>query len=605
MALRAYNQADLEVHFPATRSAEDKTRFEIALACTGGTSTGAYIAGVLDFILEALECWGEARDAGQAPDHDVRLTTLVGTSAGGLGVSLAALMSVRRFPHVYDPQIWAQIGDGRPQEKDRNPLWRAWVKEISLDKLLAHPDDAEAGEPSLFYAAPRDVRDTVFKLVAEAPFASGRDWLADPLDLRVVVGDLRGVPYALDFNNLAPTTNVNQRLHMHRDHVAFAVQTDVAGGRRFGKADAPDAHLLKAGEFDQGPAWALFGETAVASAAIPLVFRTVRIAQDPRAYDWRAACWDEALGRAIVDLPAWRERPTPDFSFTATDGGLFDDAPFDLARRRLAGERGRNPRAPLEACRAVVLVDPLVDETAGVPGDPGAERESDGKPVTPRTRLGRLLSALVFAPISQARLSTFDLALIKDEDSRSRFMIAPSRCSPNNPKEGWGPGLSLMTSPMKAVLGFADEAYREHDFLLGRRNAQAFLRRHFHLPKGHALFHGRTGWTAREEREDEYPIIPLRGTADVECSNDPEWSWQALDKGDIDRLTTAFGKRADGLRKNLLKTLGANWLLRTGFAAYWKLFGGRKAVEKMFRDALTTARDGLNPADRRRSDRGY
>ncbi len=38
--------------------------------------------------------------------------------------------------------------------------------------------------------------------------------------------------------------------------------------------------------------------------------------------------------------------------------------------------------------------------------------------------------------------------------------------------------------------GFLAEAFRRHDFYLGRRNCQAFLRWHFALPETNRLFDG-------------------------------------------------------------------------------------------------------------------
>ena len=40
--------------------------FEIALVLGGTVSSGAYTAGVLDFLVEALDAWVKLRDAGGA-----------------------------------------------------------------------------------------------------------------------------------------------------------------------------------------------------------------------------------------------------------------------------------------------------------------------------------------------------------------------------------------------------------------------------------------------------------------------------------------------------------------------------------------------------------
>ena len=59
-----------------------------------------------------------------------------------------------------------------------------------------------------------------------------------------------------------------------------------------------------------------------------------------------------------------------------------------------------------------------------------------------------------------------------------------SRCSTAREHEG-------SPSPAGALGGFSgflDHSFRRHDYLLGKRNAQAFLRWHLHLPESNPLF---------------------------------------------------------------------------------------------------------------------
>jgi len=42
--------------------------FEFALVLGGTVSAGAYTAGAVDFLIEALDCWTTARDKHDAPD---------------------------------------------------------------------------------------------------------------------------------------------------------------------------------------------------------------------------------------------------------------------------------------------------------------------------------------------------------------------------------------------------------------------------------------------------------------------------------------------------------------------------------------------------------
>src|SRR5262249_30863752 len=72
--------------------AEAKT-FEIGLVMAGAISAGAYRAGVMDFLLQALDEWEKAKAEGDAPPHQVKLKVMTGASAGAMtaAITTAAL----------------------------------------------------------------------------------------------------------------------------------------------------------------------------------------------------------------------------------------------------------------------------------------------------------------------------------------------------------------------------------------------------------------------------------------------------------------------------------------------------------------------------------
>lgn len=611
--VQPYSEALLKQHFPSKRDPIPGV-FEVAIACCGGTSTGPYVAGVLDFIWEAFEEWRAAAAKGQAPAHQVRIRNLVGASAGGLSLGLAALATLKAFPHVYDDALWARYAPGEPQPKSSNPHYLAWVEEITLDRLLSHPEEIETGQIYLFHSTPTEICDTVLQLVDQAPTAHGHDFVHDPLELRATIGNLQGVPYALNFNSFGGGAQVvTQWLEMHRDNIAFGVRTHEVGG----VADdtigpAPDAHDLSLQTFPPPgpppPERILFREAMVATSAIPLIFAVTEVPQSPIVYQWRSAYWDRARNVAVVDQPVWPPGlPKDPVNYAATDGGLFDNRPFNLAHQRLAGVRGENPQSADEACRAVIMVDPLADDREPPPANPTASQVFD------------VVRRLVLSPVLQDRLDTLDLAQIKDETIFSRFMIAPCRESPLDANVNWRPSKSLLSAPLDAFLGFCAKPYREHDFLLGRRNAQQFLRQHFALPEGHRLFAGTSGWSQADVIVDAHgarfrPLVPLRGRAADEQPL-PAWNWSALKDSDIDRYVGLAGKRAEAIYRNLKSgALGqaggfAGVLLNGYLSIGWPFARGQ--ILKTFRQALISARAGLDPTakDRRAgelwSDRSY
>src|SRR5579883_2253275 len=86
--------------------------FHIALNMAGAVSAGAYTAGVLDFLVEALDEWYEAKESQRAahgddiqwwtiPAHDVRLDVMSGASAGGMCAAIGAVALQEDFDHVH------------------------------------------------------------------------------------------------------------------------------------------------------------------------------------------------------------------------------------------------------------------------------------------------------------------------------------------------------------------------------------------------------------------------------------------------------------------------------------------------------------------------
>src|SRR5262249_10351884 len=141
--------------------------------------------------------------------------------------------------------------------------------------------------------------------------------------------------------------------------------------------------------------------------------------------------------------------------------------------RQLAGDSFRNKRGGADADRAVIMVDPFPD-----PIDLTT-------PYAPSVELASVAKHIVSAYMQQARFKPEELALAAQPDIFSRYMIAPVA--------GHAASERVKRSPMASAAlggfgGFLSEAFRHHDFQLGRRNCQRFLQRHFALYPENPLF---------------------------------------------------------------------------------------------------------------------
>ena len=111
-----------------------KPTFEFGLVMAGAISAGAYTAGVVDFLIEALDAWEEARRLPdyRGPQHRALLKVMSGASAGGMTSAIAgvALQSVVQPVRNVDA----------PPPAGYNRLYDAWVRRIDVSYLLQTGD---------------------------------------------------------------------------------------------------------------------------------------------------------------------------------------------------------------------------------------------------------------------------------------------------------------------------------------------------------------------------------------------------------------------------------------------------------------------------------
>src|ERR1700744_372093 len=65
-------------------SATDQDTFYVGLCMAGAVSAGAYTAGVMDYLMEALSEWEKRRGQQGVPSHLVQIPVMGGASAGGM-----------------------------------------------------------------------------------------------------------------------------------------------------------------------------------------------------------------------------------------------------------------------------------------------------------------------------------------------------------------------------------------------------------------------------------------------------------------------------------------------------------------------------------------
>ncbi len=522
--------------------ATERPCFEFGLVLAGAVSAGAYTAGVLDFLIEALDRWTAAKAAPGyvGPSHDVMLRVLTGASAGAMTSAIAAVALQSEITPVADVD--------HPPEGRRNRFYNSWVRRVDATALLRDEDIRTSGKVmSALDCSELDriASDALKTDIAPAP----RAYVADPLAVFLTVANLRGVPYSFDL--LGADRPESYGMLNHADHMRFAVTRSgqtIPAARQLDPAAAPDGE------------WPVLAQSALASGAFPIGLRSRVLSRPYGDFDDRFSV-----------PPFWPSpRPAEPYEFLCVDGGLMNNEPLELARRYLA-EGARNPREGVLANRAVVMVDPFPNHTGFVAD------------FVPDDRIAPVVSSMFASLVHQARFKPEELELANDPDVYSRFLISPSRVDANN--------RNVEPAMASAILGgfggFLAERFRRHDFQLGRRNCQNFLRRHFCLPESNPLFHG---WTDPASRAQFYlrdaagqterftdsdptpllPIIPLVAGVEREI---PQYAPPRASDVDLDtlvalaeaRLKTVGASLIDNELKPLIGGSVMRWVARLGF----------------------------------------
>ncbi|MFH6782730.1 MULTISPECIES: patatin-like phospholipase family protein [Methylobacterium] len=530
--------------------------FEIGLALAGAISAGAYTAGVIDFLMQALQSWEDARGKG-APAHEVKIRTIAGASAGAITGALGVVAMARglRPQPLSDAEM--RVAQDAPRDRIQRircvlpSLYETWVIRPTMVAgsdsgnmdLLGNDDLAVPGPThdagshahppgvvqSILNAALLDeiktkalefpgydakyLSETINTTNNQIPGGQISDkniqFLSEEMHVFMTVTNLRGIPFTVNFGN------AQYDMMTHGDRLHYKIRG--VGSHSWPKTSwlatdkciTLDAHTLPKTADDQIPdTWQSYGNTAIASAAFPGGLAPRPIDTPFGQYEDRnyPLPWTtqkiEAKFPKNIDLQS-------NYKFLSVDGGVVNNSPFDFVEYSLWGwesEREEKRKTGADADRAVIMVAPFPDPPAFLgEGQPPAE-------------VVAVLRALFPTLINQARFRASELGAAMDPRDRSRFLVSPRRSV-----EGQEPArFPIACGLLGGFGGFLHEEFRAHDFQLGRRNCQRFLETTFGLPSkegppraGAGNGPNRTADSSGSETAADvaFKIVPLVGEA--------------------------------------------------------------------------------------------
>ena len=326
--------------------------FKIAVNMAGAVSAGAYTAGVLDFLMEALEEWQKAKDAfrryianhtatsdfaAPVPLHDVSIEAFSGASAGGMCAAIASVMVQGSFDHINDAAA----------TNTNNTFYEAWVNQIDISKLLS-VEDLKSGRP-LVSLLDSTIVDTIARSALNPGIPSPQPYISKSLTLFLTLTNVRGVPYQMYAD---PSPTLNEFI------TYYATRCDSKPSNR---AERQAVH-------SQNRFWSTkvgcMGFAAKRSESYRCIYlflaprKLIRDLIDYGVPNWMPICGPPPSPSISSDLPT---APTVSIATLNIDGGVTDNDPFDLAHDFLASQNpkavnGTNPRGPLDANCAVISV---------------------------------------------------------------------------------------------------------------------------------------------------------------------------------------------------------------------------------------------------------
>lgn len=442
-------------------SGESSPTLDIGIVLGGAVSAGAYTAGVLDFLFEALETWEKAKEEdkgkGKTPGHNIKINVVSGGSAGGMIAAISAL-ELRGSPHK--PPVKKNGKNGKKEwTESTSRFYQAWVNKVTLNALLDNLD-LQDGQPAKSILNTNVILDTAKDIltVKDDVERHPRPYISDDLAIILTLTNLRGVPYDIKFEG---NKVLKYGMRMHKDYIIFHLDSE--GNLHYNN------HNLSSEE-----AWKKLSGCGVAAGIFPIGLAPQMISHKIRDYDgrkWLIPKKEKFKNNELFYVfkeesikPDWPscigDERDAEFRFLAVDGGVFNNEPFDLTRRWLVEKNMRGKTGDKNGGGAILLIDPFPET---VTCDPDYDVQGNIIETIPQ-----LLRAL----LNQGRFKVDEVFLAGEHDTCRRYMIVPKR-------NGEFSKRPLACGYLGGFSGFFDIEFRRHDYFLGRRNCQQFLRKHF------------------------------------------------------------------------------------------------------------------------------
>lgn len=444
--------------------ASDK-KFKLCITMAGAVSAGGYTAGVLDYLLETLELWEQAKTKNRKlgedhpdynktiPMHDVEIDVISGSSAGGISGTLTLL--------ALADGDYKSYGKDNPTGKN-NIFYKSWVEMAddaesdTVDKLLGTHDLKQYGEV-------RSLLNTeAIEVIANKALNISKprqmpNYASKSLDIVLTTTNLRGLNFLVDFDGNSKNSSEGTVITNHGGFFRYKLTND-----EFPPGIPPEGHngeddlyyvLDFKNEFDMK----YLRDATLSTAAFPIGLKSREITIS-KEYVKRYPKYLFGHTKGIEPL-------IPDgdnYSFNSVDGGVINNEPYGIGLKVL---REKHPEHFKEDKYAVVMIDPFPNKDHDV--------EKTGNSIT------KIAGGMFKALRNQVMFNQDGILDALSLNDRTKFLIEPIRKEENEHGKWVRSDSDLAAAPISGFAGFLNQDFRKHDFQLGRKNCQIFLRYYF------------------------------------------------------------------------------------------------------------------------------
>jgi predicted acylesterase/phospholipase RssA len=506
--------------------------FLVGVCMAGAVSAGAYTAGVMDYLLEALEEWEKQRGQPGVPTHKVQIPIIGGASAGGMtGIVTSSALYHDNIP-IDKPT--APILQDHPENK----FYNSWVDLTGPDMFSKMLDISDITAGQVLSALNSNFIDEVAqKVVSDAPATTKPlpSFIAPDLKVFTTLSNLEGFEYNAGFKS-ASIENNKYLMVVHSDFACFELTDGVSG-------TTPGWIPLN---YKTGLNLDVARKAAMATGAFPVGLKS-RLLQRKMA-DVNAMPFD-SLHDVLANTPI-TEDP---YESLNVDGGMINNEPFEKVRdllHEISGQSSVEKQRYATFNSTVLMIEPF----------PTKKEKAISKDQNLLNVVGLTLSAM----ISQMRTKPIHIADALDETCAEQYLIAPSR----KVKDATGADtdligeLAIACGALNGFGGFINKEFRVHDYFLGRYNCKIFLRDYFTIPAA-ALeqnlifkngYQGVDKSKFKSTHDDSYQIIPIVDDKTDYTFPDIKFSsgtnWPSIQNKDIDQYQSAISKRIQAILLN-------------------------------------------------------